>query len=101
MLSLTESQEALPNKGNKMKASKPELQKGAFGSRSWIYRGVSIDKSKRGYFFRTRTTDGFGIGYKGDSFKNLSAVAIAIDEMLSREDVTVDCQAIVILKAVA
>lgn len=72
--------------------------KGSFDSKYWMYRGVSIEKSNRGYWFRSFSSDGFANGYKGDSYKTLSAVVVAIDEMLSREDVTVDCKAIVITK---
>lgn len=82
-----------------MKDSTVTVIKGSFDSKYWMYRGVSIEKSGRGYYFRTFSSDGFSNGYKGDSYKTLSATIVAIDEMLSREDVTVDCKAIVIAKA--
>lgn len=69
---------------------------GVMNSVSWSYRGVSIDKNKRGYEFRVRRSDGFGIGYKGDAYNNLATVAQAIDEMLDRSDVTIVNNAIVI-----
>lgn len=81
-----------------MSASTITMVKGSFDSKYWMYRGVSIEKSGRGYWFRVFASNGFGNGYKGDAYKTLSAVAVAIDEMLSREDVTIDCKAIVIAK---
>jgi hypothetical protein len=75
--------------------TKPVLEIGVFDSKSWIYNGVRITKSKRGYQFRTRSTNGYGIGYAGDTYKTLSETATAIDGLVNRQDVTVELSAIV------